>query len=59
MSDLTIQMKYKKATKHTVVYDDQGQDTAIGTVYIQKTAFEPGKFPIMITLEVRFEGDSE
>lgn len=50
MEKVEIKMTYKKSTKGTVVYGNE--DSAIPSVYIKKDIFEPGKFPIEITITI-------
>ena len=50
-----IEMTFKKDTKRTVVYVNEEEGASVSQVYIQKAAFEEGKFPKEITLTIEAE----
>lgn len=54
MKKVTVQMTLTKSTKGTHVYNDNGSETPIPTLYIKKEAL-PSPPPATIKITVEFE----
>ena len=50
-----VKLTFRKDTKRTVVYSNEEEGVAVSQVYIQKNAFEEGKFPKEVTLTIEAE----
>lgn len=49
---MKVEMKYKKETKGTYVYESVKPDDAIPTLYIKKTHMKPEDSPEKITVTI-------
>lgn len=52
MSDITVNMRFVRATKNTFVYSADSQSAAVTTVYIQKHCMPEAPSQLKLTLEL-------